>query len=681
MNRPHAIPVFVTLAFVLGMSVTPFVPWHFQNILYGELLLFLVLVGCYFWAKRHWHIDLWFLGLSFISICGLGVLLTQIQQPSQNPQHYMQHLPDQTAVLELKVTDKLNPNPYQFNYLAELERINHQPVQGQVLLSIRHDSLPPPLLVGDVAVVYSKLTNIYTPRNPYQFDYAKYMRQKAIFKQIEVKRNGVYVIPASGFSVTSWAAHLRRSIDLKLEQTEFTPNQIALIEALLLGQRGEMTDTNYQHFIDAGVVHVLAVSGLHIGILLFFLLWVFKPLTLLPYGKTMRTIVVIVLLWIYAVLVGLSPSILRAVTMFSFLSLGLFFNRRSLTINMLCLSALVLLVYNPNFLYDVGFQLSYAAVLSILIFQKKLFKLFQFKTKVGRYIWGITSVTLSAQLGVLPLSLFYFHQFPGLFFISNLLIIPFIGVIIEVGVIVLLLLGIDHLPTIMVQGYGWILDVLQGIVDWVAQQEEFIIRHLYFSPAMLVISVVCLVALGFAVYRQKRLYWLSFLMLLIALELSYAYEFKQIQNQHVFYVFHKTRHTVLGVQNGHQFVLLTDSSLSRKKAVQLAFVEGIQNEKDFGNWQVIQQIQNSFIIGKQRIFVIDSFGIWRVPQLRSPDILLLRQSPKINLERVIDSLHPQSIIADGSNYKNMITRWRMTCKEKKIPFHYTGKKGFAKLNY
>ncbi len=680
MKKPYAIPVFVTLSFLLGIALGFVI--ESRTILYvlfaGIFFFFLV---AYFRAKRLFVQDDFFAITAFLIFVALGFLNTWEHQPENNPQHYIHQKWEGKANVQLTIKERLNPNPYQRNYIATVEKINNKPAEGKVLLSVRKDSLSQLLSVDDRVVLVNRLVDIHHPLNPFQFDYAHYMANQGVLKQIQTTRGEFKILQSTNHSLRGWAANIRLKLEKDLQQTDFSTAQRALIEALLLGQRSELSKDAYHNFIDAGVVHVLAVSGLHIGILLYFLLLMFKPLTYLPKGKTIRTVLVISLLWAYAFLVGMSPSILRAVTMFSFLSLGLFFNRKVLTLNMLCLSAVVLLLYNPNFILDVGFQLSYSAVLAILLFQKKIYQIFSPKYKVTRYLWQISSVTLSAQLGVLPLSLFYFHQFPGLFFLSNLVIIPFVGIIIEVGAGILVLLGIfGGLPHFLVVAYGGVLDALQFMVDWVAQQETFIFRHLYFSPTMLVISVLVLVFLGFWLYKRRRAYIFLFLGMLIGLQLDYLYEYIQIQHQQNFYVFYKSRHTIIGVQHGHDLKLLTDRSISPKTVLGLSLLEGMENARGLENI-TIDTVQNYYILGYKRLLVIDSCKVWHLPKRLQLTYLLLRNSPEINLDRVLDSLHPQRVIADGSSYKSMIARWQKTCAERSVAFYYTGKEGALKLTY
>ncbi|HEX5171246.1 MAG TPA: ComEC/Rec2 family competence protein, partial [Cyclobacteriaceae bacterium] len=191
-------------------------------------------------------------------------------------------------------------------------------------------------------------------------------------------------------------------------------------------------------YASSGAIHVLAVSGLHIGILYAVITFVFGPLRRYSRGKWVLAGVSLLCLWSYAFITGMSPSVLRAVTMFTFVSLAEVSNRRSNIYNTLALSAFCLLLYDPYFIMSVGFQLSYLAVLGIVYLYPRLIFLW---TPPSWLIpaWKITCVSVSAQLATFPLGLLYFHQFPVYFLVSNLFVIPLSFLVLVLGLIVLAL--------------------------------------------------------------------------------------------------------------------------------------------------------------------------------------------------------------------------------------------------
>lgn len=677
MRKPHALPVFITVSFISGILAGFYWKPDLQLLYWifgGGFLIFLL---AFFRAKRLFFQDNLFAVTTFIVFVTLGAINTQLHQPENIQNHYLHKEYSESALMKIKVLEVLKSSKYQHNYVAEVESWKDESTEGKILLSIQRDSTFEGLAVDERLYLESSLTDIFKPLNLYQFDYAKYMASKNILKQVRVSADEILISSTEISSLRGRAATFRSKVKENLERSNFSTEQISLIEALLLGQKRELSKDTYSKFADAGVVHVLAVSGLHVGVLLYFLIILLKPLLYLPKGKIIRSCLLIILLWVYAFIVGLSPSILRAVTMFSFLSLGLFFQRKVFSINMLCLSALVLLMVNPNNILAVGFQLSYAAVLSILLFYKKLMVVFPERNSFLKKIGGLISVTLSAQLGVLPLSLYYFHQFPGLFFVSNLLIVPFLGIILGAGVLVILGSSFMKLPLILVEIYGGILDVLQMTVNWVADKDDFLFKHIYFSPSMLILAVVLIGLLAATLHLKSKIYRWLLPVVVVLLQLVYVYEYHEIAEMKQVYIFHQNRASVLGFHQGKELEIAS-SGVNDKGWY---FEKGMQDALGIKNLEYSGGLKSYYKIDDFELLVIDSTGTWEVPPKVYPTAILLSSSPKINLERVLDSLKPKRVIADGSNYKNMVRRWEQTCVDKKIPFHYTGEKGMVSIGF
>lgn len=677
MRKPHAIPVFVMISLIIGILLGFCFPLELSVLLWifgGSLLFFLFL---FIHTRFRLFQNSSFAISAFVLILSLGMLNVSVHQPDFRADHYLHQDFDQEVKMEVEVLEVLKSNAFYHNYIAKLHFINQQPAQGKILLSIAKDSVYE-LKEEERLLFYGNLESIIKALNPYQFDYSSYMANKHVFKQAKIHSAEVMIRSPEKEGLRGKAAKIRKQIHENLVDSGFSTAQIALMEAFILGQRKELTHETYTKFSEAGVVHILAVSGLHVGIILYFLNWILKPLTYLPKGKWMRSFIAVILLWFYAYLVGMTPSVMRAVTMFSFLSMGMVFKRRVFTLNMLCLSALVLLIVNPHNLFEVGFQLSYCAVLSILLFYHKLMILFPRKNKVLHKIGSLFSVTLAAQLGVLPLSLYYFHQFPGLFFVSNLLIVPALGGILGGGILIILFSFLFPIPGFIIKIYGIVLDSLQGLVNFIAEKDDFLFKNLYFSLNLLVISAVSIGLLAALLHLKNKIKYLAFFLIsLIVFQLIFLMETKQIQQQRSFYVFHQSRYSALGYQENQQIFWMGNLPEHQTPS----FAKPIQDAMGIRQISKLDAFHDFYDLGENQLLIIDSLGIWEIHNsLKFVDILL-RDSPQINLERVLDSLQPKLVIADGSNYKSLINRWQQTCQEKNIPFHHTGEKGALQYNF
>jgi len=330
---------------------------------------------------------------------------------------------------------------------------------------------------------------------------------------------------------------------------------------------------------------------------------------------------------------------------------------------------LFLLLINPNFIFQVGFQLSYLAVFTIILVQPHLFRLFTPKFKALKYLWGIFTVTIAAQIGVLPLSLFYFHQFPGLFFISNLVILPFLGIILGLGILVMLLALSGLLPSILASFYGGMISSLNNFVAFVASKEDFIFQDIYFS-VLLCVSFYLVILAFILLLKNATIKNLSFFLLtLICVQVVLIYEKTSTKFEETV-VFHKSRNTLIGVKKGQDLALYhnLDSIASAQ-----TFIRDYKTNLNISTLEE-NNLKNVFQLSGKLVLLIDSSGVYDIPGFK-PDLIILTNSPKVNLDRIIEKFNPEMIIADGSNYPGYISKWKATGLNKKIPFHATGEKG------
>jgi ComEC/Rec2-related protein len=292
---------------------------------------------------------------------------------------------------------ELPSNTAKQRFYGELLYMEESTMSGQLLVTV--DSLAQPVGLGDRLVVYTMIRDISPAMNPGAFDYAKYLSSKDVFGQVYVDHNAL-LSRHKQIEALDWSQQAALYLANKVDLAPIHQSSKALLKALLLGQKQDVTARFKERFRAAGVMHVLALSGLHVGILLLLLQGVTQPIRRLPYGAYLQVVLVVSGLWTFAFVAGLSPSICRAVTMFSFFSLGWLSKRRSGKYTALFASGFVLLIWDPRLLFDVGFQLSYAAVFAILSWQPLLASLWSTRWWVLRKVRDILSVSIAAQLGV-----------------------------------------------------------------------------------------------------------------------------------------------------------------------------------------------------------------------------------------------------------------------------------------
>jgi competence protein ComEC len=314
------------------------------------------------------------------------------------------------------------------------------------------------------------------------------------------------------------------------------------------------------------------------------------------------------------------------------------------------------------------------AVISIVILQPRLSKLYSPRYYLDKKVWDITSVTITAQLGVLPLSLYYFHQFPGLFLVSNLIILPGLGILLGGGVIIIALSLLDLLPETFVLIYASSLDALLWVVDWIASQESLIINDIYFTKTILISSLVLFISLILWDSKQKfRSYFILNLSLVALLLCIYIENRDQIHQEEIV-IFQTYRESQLGVLKGSHLTLFSDQPKD-KESLKLTYhlknyktLKGIKRI-DFSKFKSSYEINPSEIL-----FVLDSIPAYPKENF-NPTYILLKDSPNLNFDRLLQDLKPKQVIADGSNYKTDIERWRNSAQLLGIHFHSTWEDG------
>ncbi len=288
--------------------------------------------------------------------------------------------------------------------------------------------------VGDVLLVQANLDSIKNKNNPGEFNVKAYWNNKDVYQIGFVGESDFKLIKTVDYPWwMNWSSRVRNHLTEKLQST-LNGEALGVAVALLLGDKQLLTNEVRSSFSNAGAMHVLAVSGLHVGIVLYILMFVLGKFTRFI-SKRNAVLISIAIIWIYAAITGFSPSVLRASFMFSVLAIAQITGRNKNSINVLFFSAFVLLLFQPLWVYDIGFQLSYLAMTGIFVLYPLVSKLIYFKNKWLTKIWQGTAVGLSAQLFTVPLTLFYFHQFPNYFILTNIGMMVFAGAVLGLGLL------------------------------------------------------------------------------------------------------------------------------------------------------------------------------------------------------------------------------------------------------
>jgi competence protein ComEC len=665
----------ITIALVLGILFTQFITVHtsftFGIVLTALLLLFVTNV----FYKKSIVSKIFYSGFLYFTAFLLGITATIVQDDSLKKDHYS-HFTEafqtpQNVVLVLK--DKLKITSYSQRYEASIIKIGTKKASGKIIVNFSPAAALDSLSTGSVLKLEEKLVPYKVAKNPDQFDYSAYLKKQHIYAQIYSNDQFVTVSRTKKTDIFYYVATLRAIIVDNLKRSSFQQEELNVAVALIMGQKQELSQDLLQNYQYAGAIHILSVSGLHVGLLLAFINFILRPFPNSKRGRLIKLILTIAFLVFFALLAGLRPSVVRSVTMFSFVAIGLYIRRKNSIYYTLLLSMFVILLVQPSFLFEVGFQLSYLALFFILWFQPILAKIWKPKNIVTNYFWDVITVTFAAQLGTLPLSIYYFHQFPGLFFITNLLVIPLLTVIMIIGIVTFSIAAFTIVPIYFIKPLEWLIVTLNTIISSIASLEQFIMKNIALNLFLMLILYLVIIATGLFLDKPTFKKAVVALSIVLLLQLSFIHNKWQTASQKEWIVFNSSRNTIITERIGNHITTYGNDSILRRKS-QLLNTYAVAN---FSTITASLPATNSFFFNGKKILLIDSSAV--LPKNCKPDIIVLTESPKINLERVVALMKPEIIVADASNYKSYQEQWNATCIKMKIPFHATAEKGFYSI--
>jgi len=439
---------------IVGIVCQRWVPYLWESPVSVLSVLFLVFVCVrlfrYFVRIRGLYFVVGIVGLSLVSYTFGWVAKNHNELTDED---HWRHVKGKIIAIQGKVSSSVLEKENYFRYDLEVEQVlteNNRlsPVCGKIHFYIKREKTgykildlkeETPLAYGDVVQVYTTPRAIPPPSNPQEFDYSGYMALQNIHGQCFVSK-GAYTVLANqpDNKILAASYQVREHLRVKIKDLILEDEARAIALALLIGVKDYLSDDIKRAYASAGAIHVLAVSGLHVGILYLLLLLVLKPWEKYKAGLWLISMTTVVAIWFYTFITGMSPSVLRAATMFTVFAISRALGRKNNGYNALGIAAFILLLYDPYLIYSVGFQLSFLAVGGIMYLQPCIYRWWIAPNAFLDKAWSITAVSLAAQMATFPLSVYYFNQFPTYFFISNFFVIPGASIIMIGGVLMIL---------------------------------------------------------------------------------------------------------------------------------------------------------------------------------------------------------------------------------------------------
>ena len=400
--------------------------------------------------------------LAYGMLVGAGFILSKVQLQNASDSVDQRLLTAEMYLAKVQKHDVQKPNSFenQLEVIAFRDSTRWFQAGGKVLIYHKNKVS---LLPGQVLLVEKHPEAIPAPVFPDEFDYKGFLARGGIHFRQFIGQKFTLLDSSEVSSMRYWLEDFRKMLVGIIDEKVPDPDSQQIASALLLGQKEDLDKEIRDAYSETGTMHILAVSGLHVGIIYAILLFPLKAIKLSKKFRKVYLILVILLIWAYALLTGFSPSVIRAATMFSLFTAGQLRERKPHSFNVLAFSAMIMIAFDPGVIDEVGFQLSYLAVAGILLLQPLILRWWLPPNQILEYIWQLTAVSLAAQLATFPLSIFYFHIFPTYFLIANLIIIPLSFLVMQVGIPLLVLSWVPFVG----EALGWILSGMIWLQNWI----------------------------------------------------------------------------------------------------------------------------------------------------------------------------------------------------------------------
>jgi competence protein ComEC len=552
---------------------------------------------------------------------------------------------------------------------------------GNLLLYFAKDSLQNHPGYGDRILIRKKLTRIKNSGNPSAFDYERYCAFQQIFHQCNLKKNDWVLL--KGKEVTTYNEVIfktRQGIINVLNKYITGREEAALANALLIGYKVDLDKDLVQAYTNAGVVHLIAISGLHLALIYALLLWLTGKIPFIKKMKIIRLILILFCLWFFSLLTGASASVLRSAVMFSFIATGMTFNKNSSIYNSLASSAFVLLCYDPFMLWDVGFQLSYFAVLGIAIAQRSIYNWVYFSNKLLNETWKLAAVSLSAQIFTLPVCIYYFHQLPVMFLLSNIIAIPLSTVALW-GCIILVFIS-------PFQTIAFYFGKAITVSIWLLNHTVLLINAIPFSlwdgislsvPGTILLYMVFIFFLYWLIKKNMTAFKFGVLSSL-TLAGMIAFEKWHFSHQEKIIVYNVPSHKAIDFISGHSYHFVGDNDLVtdgllRSFHLKPGRISLMLNTKEDSGINLYRH-NNFYQFYNKRILIIDSAVAYMPAAERMyVDYIIISKNPKVFMPGLAAVFNCNLYVFDASNPLWKIDKWKKDCEELHLRFHSVPEQG------
>ncbi len=674
--------------FIAGILIQWYVPIPLKVLIISFLFIALAGLAFYILPQAYKFSLRWLQGIFvqlLLLVFGAGIVYNHdiVNNQLWIGNHYI----DSSALL-VTIKEPLVEKAKSYKALGAIEAVQikgqWRQVKGNMLLYFKKDSLPPTVAYGTQIIFTKPLQKISNSGNPGAFNYQRFCAFQDIHHQAFIKQNEYVITGTTNVNaLQQWLFNLRSNVIFTLQNYIYDDREEGVAEALLIGYRDDLDKDLVQAYSNTGVVHIIAISGLHLGMIYMVLVWLFNRFKKRKWIAWTKPIVILGVLWIFSLLAGAVPSILRSAVMFSCIILGEVINKKASIYNNLAVSAFAMLCFNPFYLWDVGFQLSYAAVLSIVTFMKPVYNWFYLNNKILDAIWKMNAVTISAQVLTLPIVLYYFHQFPNLFLITNFVIVPLSSIILFSELALLMVSGAPLLATWMGAMCSAMLRGMNNFIGYMNAIPFSVTENIRMSLPQAIVLAVFIMSLSYWMLRKHKNSLFVGLAAVFVFFVMKGTEIIFTTRQQKLIVYNVPQHTSIDFIYEDKFYFMGDSAVAAD-----GFLKNfhLKSARTIFGIQPAVQLENLRItfpfveFGQKKILLVDQPYRFQSSQKIPVDLIIIAKNPKLYISELTETFDCKQIVFDGSNALWKINQWKKDCDSLHLPHHSTADKGAFEMN-
>lgn len=648
-------------------------------------VIFIINLSVFLWLQKlelqHQYRWSWLRGIA-ASFCfaTAGAILCWLH----NTKHHPQWIGNKTGLIKLVLNEPLSKKTNSYKTEATILAIQNgkywKAQKGKAILYFAKTADLQKLDYGTVIVTAKPLQPIANAANPGAFQYKHYTLFKGITHQLYLSEQDYSVADKQQKnSVVAFLYKTRKTALATLQQYIPHQRERGVAEALLLGYRDELDRGLVQMYSNTGVVHIIAISGMHLGLIYGIILLLIRPFRKYKYVSKASPFITIAFLWAFTIMVGATASVVRAALMFTFMAAAETLRRTTNVYNTLSASAFCMLCFQPFLLWDLGFQLSYAAVLGILMLYKPIDNLWLPENRLLQKIGQMCAVTISAQLLTLPLSIYHFHQIPNLFLLSNIIAVP-LGSVVLIGQILLVAATpFSMLATWIGKAVNVCLYYLNEYIIWIDAFRFSVTDAIYITWPQAILLYGC-IGLGIAwSLKANKKYFSPMLCCALLFAVIHAYRTYQQQRQQKIIVYHIQGYTAIDFIHGKQFLCVGDDAILKKGFLQNFHLKASRIQHGL-SWNpslsYLHQTENSFSFGNMRFVKYNGEPLPHgITKSVSIDVLLIGKGAKAKLADLIKIYSPKWVVMDGSNPSWRVQRWQKEAMQLNIKVFSTAQQG------